>query len=55
MRTFRKHERSVLKRTLPKKPKVRANVVGSAKVPRQRQRKPPQTRRSGVESTRALC
>lgn len=25
---------------LPKKPKVRANVVGSAKVPRQRQRKP---------------
>jgi hypothetical protein len=39
MRTLRKHERSVLKKRLPKKPKARANVVGSAKVLRQRQRR----------------
>jgi hypothetical protein len=43
----------VSQKILPKKPKVSANAVGSAKVPRQRQRKPPQTRRSVVGSARA--
>jgi hypothetical protein len=40
---------------LPKKPKVRANVVGSAKVLRQRQMKPPRTRRNVVGSATVLC
>jgi hypothetical protein len=37
MRTLIKHERSVLKKRLPKKLEVRENAVGSAKVLRQRQ------------------
>jgi hypothetical protein len=31
MRTLRKHEQNALKKRLPKKPKARINVVGSAK------------------------
>lgn len=54
MRTFRKREQSVLKKMLLKKLKVRVNVVGSANVPRQRQRKLPQTTQSRVGSARAL-
>jgi len=50
---FREHERSVLQKMLQKKPKEMANVFGSAKVPRRRQRKPPQTRPIGVGSARA--
>jgi hypothetical protein len=36
MRTLRKHERSVLRKRMPKKPKARENVVESRRVLRQR-------------------
>jgi hypothetical protein len=38
------------KKILPKKPKVRANIVKGAKVLCQRQIKPPQTRENIVRS-----
>jgi hypothetical protein len=49
-----KHERSVLKKSLPKRPNARENVVGSVKVVRQMQRKAPQTWRDKVGSARVL-
>jgi hypothetical protein len=51
---LRKHERSVLKKSLSKKPKVRENVVGSPKVVHLRQMKAPQTRRDVVGSPRVV-
>jgi hypothetical protein len=52
MRTLWKHERSVLKKSLPKKPKARENAVGRARVVRPSHRKILQRRRDVGESAR---
>jgi hypothetical protein len=57
MRTLWKHKQSALKKSLPKGPRARLDVVGSSKavrLPPSRQRKAPQTRRDVVGSARVV-